>query len=223
MQLPPDLPTRRFFQSKGLQMDPSRVSHSVRAAAPTLVVTEECSDGLLMERIREGQRPAYSLLLERYWSRLNVYAVSIIEDQDGAQDVVQDVFIQVWQKRAEWSPSGTVCAYLYRITRNLALNARRDQRLRRERQGQRGEARVRDRAPRTPDQQMEANALRAEVDAAIARLSDRRGEVFRLSRFHGLSYKEIAEMLGSSPQTVANQMSAALAELRHALSHLIGE
>ena len=56
---------------------------------------------------------------------------------------------------------------------------------------------------------------------AIAALSDRRREVFILSRFHGLSHGEIAETLQTSPQTVANQVSSALAELRLALSHLL--
>jgi len=60
------------------------------------------------------------------------------------------------------------------------------------------------------------------VRSALADLPPRRREVFSLARFHGLSYAEIAETLDVSPQTVANQMSAALSTLRKQLAPFIG-
>ncbi|MBI4520599.1 MAG: sigma-70 family RNA polymerase sigma factor, partial [Gemmatimonadetes bacterium] len=59
--------------------------------------------------------------------------------------------------------------------------------------------------------------LRAEVEAAIGKLAPRRREVFHLARYHGFSYREIAQAMGISVQTVANHMSAALADLRKSL------
>jgi RNA polymerase sigma-70 factor (ECF subfamily) len=56
------------------------------------------------------------------------------------------------------------------------------------------------------------------VESAITALPERRREIFVLSRYHGLSYREIAEVLEISPQTVANQLSAALATLRESLA-----
>lgn len=181
---------------------------------------EEKDDQTLMERVREGDRKSYRVLLERYWSALLEYARGIVGSPDDAEDVVQSVFIRVWQHRARWTSSGSASGYLYRITRNLALNRQRERNVELDWKERHGEDAVPFSGPATPHQKFRANTLREEVEAAIDSLPERRREAFRLSRFHGLSYSEIAEAMGITPQTVANQMSAALADLREALSHL---
>ena len=73
----------------------------------------------------------------------------------------------------------------------------------------------------TPLQTLEEKELRAGLEAALRLLPERRKEVFMLARFQRLTYDEIAALMGISPQTVANQMSAALADLRrHLVAHL---
>jgi RNA polymerase sigma-70 factor (ECF subfamily) len=170
-----------------------------------------------MERVREGDQAAYRVLLNRYWPPLVSYAAGIVGLSDTAEDVVQDTFISVWRHRASWTYSGTVSAYLYRITRNLALNSRRDdiaELARREWAGRRLVDRIAD----GPDQDLAVRSLEDQIDSAIAALPARRREVFVLSRFHGLSYQEIGETMGIATRTVANHMVAALAELRELLS-----
>ena len=83
----------------------------------------------------------------------------------------------------------------------------------------RAEHRLAEDGPAQPDELLEETLLQEEVAAAIADLPERRREVFVLARFHGLSYQEIADVLGVSQQTVANQMSSALSQLRELLSH----
>lgn len=183
---------------------------------------EDRSDEALMERIRDGHRDSLRILLERYWSPLVGYAAGFVGGPDPAKDVVQDSFIRIWVKRGEWSSGGSVSAYLYRIVRNLSLNARRDQSTARRHDDLCGVTRAREDPPRRPDETLEADSLRAEVEAAIQALPERRREVFVLSRFHGLTHREIADAMEISPQTVSNQMSAALAELRSALCHHLG-
>lgn len=137
--------------------------------------------------------------------------------------MVQEGFIRVWEKRRDWTSRGTVSAYLYRIVRNLSLNDRRDRKTAMLRNQQVSEAKGRNASPRTPADTLEAACLRAEVEAAITSLPERRREIFILSRFHGLTHRDIAAVLELSTQTVANQMSAALAELRDVLRHLVSE
>lgn len=173
-----------------------------------------------MARVADGDHTAMQALLDRYWSRLVLYAASILGSDDGAKDVVQQAFINVWEHRAAWQPKGPVRAYLYRVTRNVALNDVRAARTRRAREEDALGAHP-TQSFATAGEALDRIHLRSEVERAIAALSERRQEVFRLSRFHGLSYAEIAEALQTSPQTVANQMSSALAELRLALSHLL--
>jgi RNA polymerase sigma-70 factor (ECF subfamily) len=177
-------------------------------------------DETLFERLRIGHREALGLLMERHWASLVGYAAGITDDRDAAQDVVQGTFVQIWARRAEWESSGSPRAYLFRITRNLALNARRDGILRHRRQKEWGSDSPFDfPSPPTPDEETEVELLRAEIEGAIASLPERRREVFMLSRFPGLTYQEIAETMGISVQTVSNQMSAALAQLRSLLGH----
>jgi RNA polymerase sigma-70 factor (ECF subfamily) len=168
---------------------------------------------------RPGQRLTFEELLKRYWSPLVAYAADILGARDEAKDVVQDTYIRLWQRRAEWTSVGSMSAYLYRITRNLSLNARRDRDLRRQRDGQAGVEMASSVPSSNPQLDLEATSLREEVEAAIDSLPERRREVFRLSRFHGLSHREIADSLGISPQTVSNQMTSALDQLRERLSH----
>lgn len=184
---------------------------------------ERLSDDELMDRLAEGDRDAYAILLERYWARLVVYAAEVVESQDAAQDVAQDTFIQLWRYRERWVRVGTVGAYLYRITRNLALNAVRQERAaarRLKRSAETGEGHP---SPFTPEESLDHALLRRQVEAAIKALAPRRREVFILSRYHGLSYAEIATAMGISPQTVANQMSHALSQLQELLSPRIPE
>lgn len=185
--------------------------------------TQEREDQALMERVRMGHRDSLRVLLERYWSPLVGYAAGIVGGRDGAEDVVQETFIRVWSARNQWTATGSVNGYLYRITRNLALNARRDESSQRERDEKGGRRRSRMRPPRRPDEVLESSDLRREVQEAIDALPERRREVFVLSRFHGMTYREIAETMGISPQTVANQMSSALSELRERLAHRLGD
>lgn len=177
------------------------------------------SDTTLMEAIRNGSETALRTLLDRYWARLATYAERIVGDRDDAKDVVQRVFIRVWVNRTAWTSKGSPSAFLYRVTRNFSLNARRDskaQALRDETGGQR----LADAGSELdPQEKLEVSTLREEVEAAISKLPSRRREVFVLSRFHGLTHREIAEALDLAPQTVANHMTSALAELRERLAH----
>lgn len=183
--------------------------------------TDPTGDCALMGGVREGRTEAFRQLVERYWAQLVTYAAGIVGAREAAKDVVQDVFIRVWRHREEWSSGGSVSAYLYRITRNLSLNSRRDRQAR-SRRDERGALELsRSMSVPSPHEELEADTLRREVEAAIEALPERRREVFVLSRFHGLSHREIAETMGISPQTVSNQMSAALAALRERLGHLL--
>lgn len=178
----------------------------------------EASDRDLMERVRGGSREALRELVERYWSPLVTYAAGVVSSADEAEDVVQEAFVRVWRFRTGWQPSGTVAAYLYRITRNLALNSIRDVRSQRRREERGGLDLVEAAVEPSASDHLEEASLRSAVEAAIAKLPERRREIFVLSRFHGMSHREIADAMGISLPTVSNQMTSALAQLREALA-----
>lgn len=180
---------------------------------------QTAQDRMLMQGVQDGDRTSLQLLMNRYWAPLVAYAAARTECHEDAEDVVQETFVRVWRHREKWTFSGPVNAYLYRITRNLALNARRDRRAQWIRE-ERGGADLFDAGTsRTPEEDFHSESVDSDVHRAISALPLRRREVFVLSRFHGMTHREIAGALGLSPQTVANHMTVALADLRRALAH----
>lgn len=169
-----------------------------------------------MTRIQAGDHAALEEVLAEYWEPLVRYSRSFLGSRDAAEDAAQETFVRLWRHRNEWCASESIRAYLYRILHNHLLNERRARKVRARWRDQ--AVRRKPRGPATPIELAERSELSDAVKEALAALPPRRREVFTLARFHGLSYAEIAEVLNVSPQTVANQMSAALSTLRDRLS-----
>lgn len=174
-------------------------------------------DSELVEGLRSGDPRTLERLVAAYWDTLVPFADRILDGHADPQDVVQEAFIRLWARRERWAEDGSLRALLYTVTRNAALDERR--------RSARGERVARSADPPTPRAQpsedAETEELRRAAEEAVAALPPKRQEVFRLSREQGLTYAEIAEVMGVSPQTVANQMSLALADLRSALAPLL--
>ena len=168
----------------------------------------------LMSAIRGGSQPALGRLMDHLWPELVRYATRQLGDLELARDIVQETFIQVWERRRAWTPRGSARAYLFRIVRHLVIDEKRKQRVRRrwqKRQGQQDSPRA-----ATPAEELDAQLLAEALESAVTALPNRRREVFELIVLRGLSYAEAAAVMGTSVQTVANQMSAALKSVRRA-------
>jgi len=172
-------------------------------------------DGL-MAAIRGGSSRALGRLMDLCWTDLVRYAARQLGDVELARDIVQEAFIQVWERRRRWRPRGSARAYLYRIVRHLVIDEKRKQGVRR----RWAESQHRRDAPRpaTPAEEFDAKLLADAFEAAVASLPQRRREVFELVFQRGLSHAEAASVLDISVQTVANQMSAALRAVRKAVA-----
>lgn len=178
----------------------------------------------LVRRLGHGDESALKRILRLYREDIVRYTLNIVPTQDQAEDVAQEAFIRLWTKREQWREMQTIRPMLYRIARNLALNE-----VRRENTVQRWVRRMRIGAPAGdpspgPFQDVVSAELDAAVRRAVAALPERRREIFVLVRFHRMSHREAGEVLGISPQAVANQMSRALSDLHAALGpHLEGD
>lgn len=137
----------------------------------------------------------------------------IVFAPDVAEELVQDVFFKVWNKREQLAEIDVLRTYLLRAARNTALNHLRRQRLEQaheEREAAKGEPV----STEATDDSASTGELTAAVNAAIDRLPPRCREVFLLSRDAGLTYGEIARELDISIKTVETQMGRALKTLR---------
>lgn len=183
----------------------------------------ECdADAELLRRIRSGDTEALDALIRRHWEPLLRYAASIAPEVSDPQDLVQEALVRLWSRRSELDVTGNLAALLYRITRNLALNEQRRRQVRtRSLAGSEPAYPVSPEA--TPLERAEEGELRRAARDAVQGLSPRRREVFILSRFHGRRYREIADIMEISEQTVANHMSAALDALRRSLAPYLEE
>lgn len=173
---------------------------------------EDVADG-----IRRGDPAAFERFLKGQWGALVRFVLGYVETLDDAEDLAQEAFVRLWAQREQVRP-GCLRAYLYRIARNLALNERRT--LAVHRRIENGGLPEPPPSP-TPDLELEAGELRALVRGAVDGLPERRREAFVLAHFQDLSHAEIAHLMEISPQTVANQISAALATLRQALGPIL--
>lgn len=180
-------------------------------------------DCALMRRIREGDFCALNELVAHYWAPVIGFVKGILADADSAEDVAQETFIQLWQRRAAWKEHGSVRSYIYRIARNFALNEQRRQRIRIRWADQLRLHLITLCHATPPDEVLDRGRLQHAINRAIHGLPKRRREVFVLIRYHGLTHQQAARIMGISPQTVANQMTAALTDLRTSLGPVVME
>ncbi|MDQ7039897.1 MAG: RNA polymerase sigma-70 factor [Rhodothermus sp.] len=170
-------------------------------------------DAALARRIRDGDQQAFRQFFERYYAFLLHYLERMGVSPEVAEDLVQQAFLAIWERRAQIDPNRSLRAFLFRIGHNRALNHfRNTRRLSREELPE-----LKDPAPGA-DRRTDATLLQARLREAIARLPERRRAVFELCFLQELTYREAAEVLGISPKTVENQMAQALRQLRAALA-----
>lgn len=198
-----------------------RLLDFARRRAPSAVPPDappaqpDADDVALVGRLALDDAQALGQLLERYWGPMVAFAMEKVRSQDAAEDLVQEAFVRVWERRRQLRPQASPRAYLYRVLRNLIIDEYRRRRLRDRFSALTGGS-ERSEAP-SAVAVLEADELAGAARRAIAALPERRRDVFVLAHLHGLSYKEVAETLGITPRTVANHMSLALAQLREAL------
>ena len=168
-------------------------------------------DRELLERVRAGDEGAYDTIFRTWYAPLVRVAGALLQDSDAAEEVVQDVMVELWRRRHLMDADVTLRAYLLRAVRNRSLNQLRHLKVRRETTG---DVEALYNEPVASDQPVVAGELAEAVKIALDELPPRCREVFDLSRVHGLKYAEIAESLGISQKTVEAQMGKALRILR---------
>lgn len=163
-----------------------------------------------------ADRPAFERLFREHYRPLCAFAIQYVKDTDRAQDLVQDLFVRLWEDREQLRIASSIKSYLFTAVRNRCLNALS------------ATARLRpldeeaeEHAQEEPTSEDDHLRRAARVQAAIEALPEERRKVFRLSRDEGMKYQEIARRLGISIKTVENQMGKALKTLREELADLL--
>lgn len=161
----------------------------------------------------------FTLIFHRHYAPLLRYARHMTSDAALAADVLQDVFLKLWEDRGRLQVVASLKALLYTMVRNRALNAIRNRKRRRQDSLHDAEA-VRHLAAPEYEAAHAADDLQQRLYAWILELPERRREAFLLSRYHGLQHQEIAGIMGVSKRTVDTHILLALRELRRRLNQL---
>lgn len=187
-------------------------------------MTDVDSDFLLAvsAKVRTGDADAFRQLFDALYGPLRRFAWSLVRDDAQAEDLVQEAFVRLWDRRANMDGDTPLRAWLYRTVRNLALNSRRDRATR---------TRLLDdpvsqnhpvvaRPAPTPEDLTVDREIHRQLNTLVQELPPRQREALLLSRVEGLSHVEVANTMGCAPRTVNNHLVAALSTLRRRLAEL---
>lgn len=174
-------------------------------------------DRIWLERVRTGDVEAFEAIFRAYKNDLGAFVTSYLRSRAAAEEVIQELFLRLWEHRDEWEITVPLAIYLFRAARNGAISYLRHERV---------EARFRERVangesegfePRQlpgADESADASDLEDAIMRAVDALPERCREVFRLNRYHHLSYAQVALVMQISVKTVEVQMGRALTALR---------
>ncbi|MEE4176023.1 MAG: RNA polymerase sigma-70 factor [Bacteroides sp.] len=171
----------------------------------------------LQYRVKEGNIQAFETLFRAYYEPLCRLAVGFVKDLDTAEEIVQDFFFNYWKNREEINIKVSVKAYLYNAVRNASLKHLERQDVRR-RYAERVLAGNEQPKQVLVTDEIGAREMLREIDEALATLPERCRVVFKMSRYEGLKYHEIAEELSVSVKTVEADMTRTLKLLRERLA-----
>ncbi len=170
------------------------------------------TDEALLDRVCNDDEAALRELVLRFYARLGEFAFTIVKRRDVADEAVMNVFHNLWRRRGKLALNGTVKSYLFSAVNNQAMTLRKQQR--------RLSTVHLDDVPQNQlidaarsDSDLLYRELRAAVEVLILNLPERRQAIFRMNRFEGLSYAEIAKEIGVTERTVQNHMISAFRQL----------
>ncbi|MEW6702045.1 MAG: RNA polymerase sigma-70 factor [Bacteroidota bacterium] len=173
-----------------------------------MLTEKNISDKELLDRIKKNDSGALRILFERYFEALCFFSFQILKTSELSEESVLDVFTNIWLKRKTIDIKTNFRTYIYKAVKNQSINyLRQEKRYSQKMESTNLHLIVSD---QSADQFILQQNLENEINSLLKELPERRGLIFRMNRIDGLSYKEIAEVLSISVNTVQNQMIKAI-------------
>ena len=178
-------------------------------------VYSKYADHILFVLLKEDDRLAFTEIFERYSGLLVNHAYKILGNQDEANDIVQDVFLSIWNKRDELIITTSLSSYLYKATKNRVLNHIAHQEV--VSRYSNSISSFIDNVYVLADTNLREKELEAIIAREIALLPEKMREVFLLRKVEELSYEEIADKLNITDKTAKQQVYNSIKILRQKL------
>ena len=167
----------------------------------------------LLQKLREGDMAAMEVLYIRHVPQVKSFVYAILKNSEETDDIVQDIFLKIWEDRDVVSRAKSFKSYLYTMTRNSVYNHLKHRKVK---------DRYRNHAiTRSPQHEIEDRIITKDllnhVKEEVGHLTDQQRIILELKRNDELTYKEIADKLNISPKTVQYHMNNILKQLKKLL------
>jgi RNA polymerase sigma-70 factor (ECF subfamily) len=174
------------------------------------------SENQLLALLKDGDHDAFTQLYNRYWKRLFAVAAAQLDHPAEAEELVQDLFLDLWNRRQDLAITSTLSAYLsvsvnYKVINRMARRYREHTHL---------NSLAADTIDHSMEEWLSFEELKERLERVLSELPEKCKLVFTLSRTKGLSRREISRELGIAEKTVESHLTRALRQLRSALGSL---
>lgn len=170
------------------------------------------TDKLCTKRLKNGDIKAFEQLYGKYGGKLYNFVHSLLYDKNAAEDITQNVFSKLWEKRTALDPEKSVAAYIFMIARHLIYKQTYNRILHKKYDSVFFDGWSE--ADRSTEEEIDALFLSSHLDTLVKKLPESRRTIFVLSKIEGLSNREIAQKLSISEKTVETQLYRATCFIR---------
>jgi RNA polymerase sigma-70 factor (ECF subfamily) len=173
------------------------------------------NDFQFMEKLAQGDHESFRRLFMQYFPKLKIFIAGFVKSEAIAEELSQDIFVKIWEKRKALTEVQSFNAYIYRMAKNAVLNYFQHEYVKERYIGQ-----------LSPDSAIPADELfhaketELLIQLTVAKMPTQRKKIFELSRKSQLKNEEIARKLHLSKKTVENHLNLALREIREALKKI---
>lgn len=185
-------------------------SFSRRSRYQTIRV--EVSEVATIQLLAKGSEAAFEQVFKTHFKALHSYACTILMDEMAAEEIVQNIFLKIWERKEQLSIQSSIKAYLYRAVHNDCMNVLKHEKVKRAYQTATSYAMKNE--TDHASKKILLSDLEVKLNRAMNELPEQCRAIFQMSRFEELKYQEIADRMGLSIKTIENQMGKALKLMR---------
>lgn len=179
------------------------------------VVELEVAEAELLLKLANGDQEAFTLLYHKYSAQLYLNVLKLVKDEQVTEELIQDLFARVWQKKAELQIASSFSAYLFRMAQNMVHDFYR--KLQRDQNLYNQFKQIATEHYSHIEEALHYKEHESLLHKAMDKLSPQQQNVYRMCKIEGLSYKATAEKLGISPHTVKEYLGKANQLIKEAL------